>query len=118
MATYQELMADPEVQATMAALQAQHPGKRLRPVETAAGVFVFRQPTRPEYNYFRTQILSDDKNESSKAFESLVTSCVVHPPLTEAMKLLEDFPGISADKDVVATLSILSGLTKDASAKR
>jgi hypothetical protein len=118
MATYEELVSDESVKALLAELQAKYPGKRLRPIDTAAGVIVCAHPSRAQYNFFKASIWSDDKNENAKAHEALLRACVVHPSAAEFALWLENYPGIDTDKDVVAELKILTGASKDAHAKK
>jgi hypothetical protein len=117
MATYDELMQDEAVKATLAELAGKYPGKRLRPIDTAAGLVVCVNPSRPQYNMYLSSIWSDDKVENAKAHETLMRACVVLPDPKTFAQWLEEYPGIPSDKDVVLELRRLAGAAKDAAGK-
>jgi hypothetical protein len=118
MATYEELMADAGISALLEDLRSKHPGKRLRPIDTAAGVVVCVNPSRAQYTFFKSGLWSDDKTENAKAHELLLRACVVHPDAATFAKWLDEYPGIDTDRDVVSELKILTGSAKDSHQKK
>lgn len=118
MAGYEELAQDEQVKALLETLAEKYPGKRLRPIDTAAGVVVCVNPSRPQHTAFLAQLFDDDKTVNAKAFEGLLRATAVHPEPGILSQWLNEFPGIAADKDVVGELKILSGSAKDSHAKR
>jgi hypothetical protein len=118
MASYEELLADPEVAGRLAELSGKHPGKRVRPIETAAGVVYCCNPSRPQYNMYLAQLWDDDKNVNAKAHESLMRACVLYPEAHVFAQWLEEYPGLASDTDTVTELRKLAGAAKDAVAKR
>jgi hypothetical protein len=118
MATYEELMADPDVKSRIDDLAAKHPGKRLRPIDTAAGVVICVNPSRPQYNMYLSMLWDDDKTANAKAHEVLMRACVVDPVPAVFGQWLDDYPGIPADRDTVQELRKLAGAAKDAAAKK
>lgn len=118
MATVAELMADDAVKARVEAAQGKYPGKRVRPVDTAAGVLVLRQPTRPEWECFEQAVWNDeDLPGKARAMKLLITSVVVDPGKDEFAKLLEDYPGLSGDKDLTLEVRKLAGQAKESALK-
>jgi len=116
--TYEELMADAATQKLLEACAAKVPGKRLRPIDTAAGVVVCCNPSRAQFNYFQASLWDDDKTVNAKAHENLFRACVVHPEPAVMAQWIEDWPGILVDKDVISEFRILYGAAKDTRAKR
>jgi hypothetical protein len=99
-------------------LKSLYPGKRIKAVDTAAGVVIMRSPSRPEFAAFRMWQLDDDKSIAASASEKLMRQVVVLPDADTFGLWLEEFPGISSDPDVGKTLRILLGMTKDTSEKK
>jgi hypothetical protein len=118
MATMAELLADDAVKARVEAVQQRYPGKRVRPVETAAGVLILRQPTRPEWECFEQAVWNDeDLPGKARGMKLLVTSIVADPPAADFAKLLEDYPGLASDKDLTLEVRKLAGQTKESALK-
>jgi hypothetical protein len=69
--------------------------KRLAVVPTAAGVVVFRNPKRAEWQRYMDTIF--DEKKRSKAVEQLARDLVVHPSAADFAAWLEDFPGLPLD---------------------
>jgi hypothetical protein len=89
--------------------------KRFEKVEYNGMVFIFRNPTRPEYKMFR-QAYAQDGQELA-AYEALALQLTVQPTQDAFMAILEDFPGAGNNKDVVAALNLLTGMTSAETAK-
>jgi hypothetical protein len=116
---HEELVTtNPKVAEAVATLEAAYPGKRIKAVETAAGIVVMRSATRQEYVLFNVWLQDEDKSNVATAQERLMRSIVVSPGPDVFDQWLSSYPGISQDPEVSKTLRILLGMTKDAAAKK
>lgn len=116
---HEELVTtNPKVAEAVATLEAAYPGKRIKAVETAAGIVVMRSATRQEYVLFNVWLQDEDKSNVATAQERLMRSIVVSPGPDVFDQWLSSYPGISQDPEVSKTLRILLGMTKDTAAKK
>jgi hypothetical protein len=115
---HDELVKDEAVAARVAAAQEANPGKRVRAIDSAAGVLVCVQPTRQQLLYYETMIWGDDVTVKAGAHEELLKMCVFDPDKAAMRTILEDWPGVSRDGDVLRELRILYGGAKDSAAKK
>ena len=68
---------------------------RLAVVPTAAGVAIFRNPRRTEWQRYMDTIF--DEKKRSKAVEQLARDLVVHPTSIAFGEWLEEYPGLPLD---------------------
>ncbi len=116
---HDELIAsNTDVAKAVEQLSASYPGKRLKAVDTAAGIIIMRSPSRPEFSAFRMWQIDDDKSVSASSQEKLMRQVVVSPDAATFGQWLDDYPGISSDPEVSKTLRILLGMTKDTTEKK
>lgn len=116
---HDELIAtNPKVAEAVATLEGAYPGKRIKAVETAAGIVVMRSATRQEYIQFHVWLQDEDKSNVATAQERLMRSLVLSPEPTVFVTWLDSYPGISQNTEVSKTLRILLGMTKDTGAKK
>ncbi|NBW15530.1 MAG: hypothetical protein EBR82_46845 [Caulobacteraceae bacterium] len=94
-------------QSKLDEIKAKYP--RVRVVETAAGTLVLRAPTRVEWRKFKTLVMSDDVNAQVSATETLLFDIVAHPDRTAFGALLDQYPGLEADKGVQQAIKELTG---------
>ena len=87
-------------------LRAQH--GRVARVDTPAGHVVFRAPKAPEENMFQTMLFSD-KGHAGQAWRTLMVTCVVSPDPKAFMAILESWPGLNLNKNVMNALRVLRG---------
>jgi hypothetical protein len=73
-----------------------------------------KRPPRGEWKRFRA--MSSDEAQRSEALEMLTKACIVHPPLPEFMKLLDQRPGLT--EAIGAELVEVAGLVQGASTKK
>lgn len=116
--THDELLQDPDVKARVEAVQQAHPGRRVRPIDSAAGVLVCVAPTRQQLLQFETLLWGDDATAKARAHEDLLKNCCADPDRARLQALLEEWPGICRDPEVIRELRILYGGAKDSSAKK
>ncbi len=116
MSTHEELAV--EHADKLAELKSKHPGKRIRLIDTAAGVLACVNPSRPQFNLFQSQLWDDDKAINARAHENMLRACVVDPDPKTFAQWVDEYPGIMVDRNVIAEFKIVYGATKDASAKR
>jgi hypothetical protein len=115
MATLEELEEYfPELKTLLPELAKKYPGKRLKPVETAAGLAVLANSTRGDYLAY-LEALGDGK---PGAFDNLFLSMVVYPGKDEARAWLESYNAITRDPDVQQTIQILTGWKKEERQKK
>ena len=77
---------------------------RLAVVPTAAGVAIFRNPKRTEWQRYMDTIF--DEKKRSRAIEQLARDLVVYPDASTFLAWLEEFPGIPLDfADPLTTLA-------------
>jgi len=97
----------------VAAAQAAHPGKRVVAIETAGGLVVCVQPTRAQVILYQSMLWqTDDAGRRATAYEELLRMCCVDPDHLQLKALIEEWPGIGFDADVIETLKQLAGVTK------
>lgn len=108
MATYEELIVRDDVKLILADVRAKFPGKRFRPVDTAAGIVVLASPSRAQWEIFQQQA-SGDGPEASKATKSLFLATCVYPEKGQVAELVEEWPGLPLSKDVQSSMLILAG---------
>lgn len=78
--------------------------RRLAVVKTAAGVCIFRNPKRSEWQRYLDAIFDDKKR--SRGVEQLARDLVVEPTAEVFAEWLEDFPGLTLDcADPLTTLA-------------
>jgi hypothetical protein len=106
-----------EVEARVEAAKTAYPGKRIRPVETAGGWLILRQPSPPEFRMWQEAVFSDDAKQISSATGLLLQSIVVDPDRAAFGALLAEYPGIPIDKDVVLSVRKLAGAAKESDLK-
>lgn len=94
-------------QAKLDEIKARYP--RVRVVETAAGTLVLRAPTRVEWRKFKTLVMSDDVSAQVSATETLLFDIVAHPDRATFGSLLDQYPGLEADKGVQQAIKELTG---------
>ena len=94
-------------QSKLDEIRAKYP--RIRVVDTAAGSLVLRAPTRVEWRKFKTLVMSDDVNAQVSATETLLFDIVAHPDRTAFGTLLDQYPGLEADKGVQQAIKELTG---------
>ena len=110
---YEELIADDKVQALIAQAREQYPGKRFRPVDTAAGVLVLMNPSRAQHDAILKALAGNKDDESlnlAAAATQLQTVCAV-PDKATINKLIEEWPGLPTDMGVQRAYQILAGQT-------
>lgn len=90
------------------ALSQKHAGKRLVRLDLKTiGTLVWRQPTKAEHVLFRTLLL--DNATTAKAYEHLFLQTIVYPSPEEALKLTEEWAGLTSNTRCVKALNELSG---------
>jgi hypothetical protein len=104
-------MAD-DTSTRLEAAKIKFPGKRLVAVDTAAGVLILRQPTRQEYLMYQSLQWGDDVAKKAGSFAELLRMTCVDPEAGAMAALIEDWPGIASDPEVVEALKELAGSSK------
>ena len=90
------------------ALESKCAGKRLVRVDLAqVGSLVFRQATKAEYQIFRSLLL--DNATTGQAFGDLFLRSVVYPEPSDALKLTEDWAGLTSNPRIVKALNTVNG---------
>ncbi len=117
MAKLSELLADDNIREQIAALQTQHPGKRLRPIDTAAGLIICVNPSRPQWTQFLASVWDDDKVTNAKSAELLLRAVTVHPERQTLDKWLDEYPGMASDPETMLELRKLAGAAKENATK-
>ena len=74
--------ANPKVAEAVEALEVAYPGKRIKAVDTAAGILIMRSATRQEYVLFHVWLQDEDKSNVATAQERLMRGLVVSPDPT------------------------------------
>lgn len=95
------------------ALRATH--GRIAVADTAAGVLVFRKPTRAEYKKF--QRLNRDPETHDSSDENLAADTIVSHTREEFMAMLEEWCGLMAGPEINRALKEASGMIKAAEGK-
>ncbi len=85
--------AGPALHATVEELAGKH--TRIDVVPTAAGVVIFRNPKRTEWQRYMDTIF--DEKKRARAVEQLARDLVVHPTASVFMEWLEEWPGLPLD---------------------
>lgn len=106
------LEIDPKVQARIDAVRAANPGKRVTAIDTAAGVLVLVNPSRQQYIMFQTMQWSDDVARKATAYAELLRMCCKDPGADAMTGILEEWPGLPNDGDVIEALKELTGSSK------
>ncbi len=85
--------AGPKLHATLDELAGKH--ARLAVVDTAAGVVIFRNPKKSEWQRYMDAIF--DEKKRARAVEALAKDLIVHPSAVDFAAWLEDWPGLPLD---------------------
>lgn len=117
MAKLDELLADSKIQELIASIQAGLPGKRLRPIETAAGVIICQNPSKAQWQQFVAGVADDDKNTMIKSVEIFLRGVTVHPDAKTLENWIDNYPGITGDPDTILELRKLAGAAKEQATK-
>jgi hypothetical protein len=107
-----------EISKRLEAAQAANPGKRLYVVDSPAGVLILGRPSRANYLLYLAMAMSDDATEKVNARETILKACAVDPPVEAYGALLEEYPGLPGNPDVLAAISKAAGVAKDTLAKK
>jgi hypothetical protein len=107
-----------DVSKRLEAAQAANPRKRLYVVDSPAGTLILGTPIRANYLLYLTMAMSDEASEKVQARETILKACAVDPPPEAYAQILEDFPGLPGNPEVLAAISKAAGVAKDTLAKK
>jgi hypothetical protein len=119
MASLQELLLREDVKEAMVVAKANPmaTNKRLRPVDTPAGLIVIINPSKGQWNVFRTAVWDDDKSVASKSMEGLIKTLIVYPDAKTIAEWDADCAGLWDNKDLVLEVQRHARQAKEADAK-
>jgi hypothetical protein len=90
------------------AIQAAHPGVRLRRVMGPAGELVIRAPTANEEATFQAMLFGPSMH-AGMAQRNLLVMLVVHPDKLKFQAMLADWPGMSLNPTIIREMRIIRG---------
>lgn len=89
---------------------------RFEQVSTAAGEIVLCNPTRVHYRQWRSLGMKAD-GDIGQAYETLFLATCVKPNGEDLKKMLDEWPGIVTDGNVISAMNRLAGITSDDASK-
>ena len=107
-----------DVSKRLEVAQAQNPKRRLYAVDSPAGVLILGTPSRANYMLYLAMAMGDEPSEKVQARETILKACAVDPPPEAYGAILEDYPGLPGNADVLAAISKAAGVAKDTLAKK
>lgn len=111
--SYEELVEDESVRALIVQSKISFPGKRFRPVDTAAGVLILMNPSKQQHEMILRVMIGDkDGPVNIGGTVVMLQTVCAYPDKATLSKLLEEWPGIAQDKSVQESYNILAGQTQ------
>lgn len=107
-----------DVSKRLEAAQAANPRRRLYVIDSPAGVLILGTPSRANYMLYLTMAMSDEPSEKVAARETILKACAVDPSPEAYGAILEDFPGLPGNPDILAAIGKAAGVAKDTLAKK
>jgi hypothetical protein len=90
------------------AIQAAHPGVRLRRVVSAAGELVIRAPTAVEEQTFQTMFFGSSMHVGM-AWRNLLVMLTVHPEPVKMQTALKEWPALGINPRIIRELKLIRG---------
>ena len=100
------------------AAQLAHPKRRLYVVDSPAGLLILGTPSRANYLLYLSMAMSEEASEKVAARETILKACAVDPPPEAYSSILEDFPGLPGNTEVLAAIGKAAGVSKDTLVKK
>ena len=88
---------------------------RFERIDTAGGPVILCNPTRPQLRQWRSMAMKVD-GDMGQAYETLFLATWCGDP-KDAMKLLDEWPGVCTSGDVLAAMNRLAGITNEEAGK-
>jgi len=106
-----------DVDAVRAELRTKYPepAYELRAVQLRMGLIVLRNPSHPEHQMYKQQIL--DEAQRHVASENLLTMTTVYPSRVAIEGLCRRYPGMVSNPRIQKAMAYLSGATDEAEGK-
>ena len=107
-----------EISKRLESAQAINPKRRLYVVDSPAGVLILGTPSRANYMLYLAMAMSDEASEKVNARETILKACAVDPPVEAYAQILDEYPGLPGNTEVMSAISKAAGVAKDTIAKK
>jgi hypothetical protein len=111
-------MSEDSIEARLARAKAANPTRRMYVADSPAGLLIFGAPKRADYLMYMTMATSDEGSDKISAREMSLKICAVDPPTESYAALLEEWPGLPGNGEVLKAIQLSVGVTKDTAAKK
>jgi len=118
MATQEEMLERDDVKAAMAEARATpNVSKRLRVIETPAGIIIVKSASAAQWSLVITASLDDDKSVAARAMRGLILGTIVFPAKEKVAEMQADYVGLWENPAIVKEVRIHNGHASEAHAK-